>query len=119
MSQTQSMPRAAAALPPPIRPSAHRLVWSRIRRFFPSHAQALQTPAGALEVTWSLPGERGSRYATPILVRLEPGWVDDLEEADDWGRDVMVAKAAETVRLGLFGYEPDTALPQARVIVVG
>lgn len=119
-AQTMAVPRTPPmAMPPPYRPSAPRLVWNRIRRFFPAHAEVLQTPAGALEISWCLTGETGSRYATPILVRLERGWVADMEQADDWGRAVMVAKAAETVRLGMFGYEPDPPLPQARVIVVG
>lgn len=119
-AQTMAVPRTPPmAAPAPYRPSAHRLVWSRIRRFFPPHAEVLQTPAGALEITWCLTGDRGSRYATPVLVRLERAWVADVEAADDWGRSVMAARAAETVRLGMFGYEPQAPLPQARVIVVG
>ena len=122
MSPAQTMAAARTppmAVPAPYRPSAHRLLWSRIRRFFPPHAEVLQTPAGALEITWCLAGGRGSRYATPVLVRLERAWVADVEAADDWGRSVMASRAAETVRLGMFGYEPEAPLPQARVIVVG
>jgi hypothetical protein len=119
MSQVQSMPRRAAAMPHAHRPGAPRLLWSRIKRFFPPHSEVLQTARGGLEITWCLTGELGTRYATPVMVRLEREWVDELETADEWGRNVMIAKAAETVRLGMFGYEPVSALPQARIIIVG
>ena len=119
-AQTMAVPRTPRMkTPTPYRASAHRLLWNRIRRFFPPHAEVLQTPAGTLEISWSLTADRGSRYATPVLVRLERAWVADVEAADDWGRNVMAARAAETVRQGMFGYEPEAPLPQARVIIVG
>jgi hypothetical protein len=94
------------------------ILWERLRRLFPPHAVASTSAAGSLAITWALE-DAPARCATPILVRFEPRWLRSFEAATADARSTLADSADDVVRAGMLGYQPDTRVPQMRVIVVG
>lgn len=99
----------------------HAAIWGAVRHLFPKHAQAIQLPNGTLAISWAVRHQSGAHHemATPITVRLEPGLMASLREADDEQRKAIAAQQEAVFRAGLMGYDPFVAMPSARVIVLG
>ena len=107
--------------PTPMDP-ARAAIWETLRHLFPLHAQAIQLPNGTLAISWALDNQPGSAFqmATPITVRLEPGLEESLAAAASGEERRRIALQHEAVfRAGLMGYDPYTAVPKARVIILG
>jgi hypothetical protein len=95
--------------------------WECFRNLFPPHARAMQTGSGGLVISWALQGDAYSRFshATPISIRFEEELIQAMRAADPEQR-ISIAKRHEgVVKAGLVGYDPYTAVPKARVIVLG
>ncbi|MES2634261.1 MAG: hypothetical protein V4669_14920 [Pseudomonadota bacterium] len=120
-----STPEEAAA--PPARTSsldpARAAIWAAVRHLFPPHAQAIQLPTGTLAISWPISKQqhRDARYemATPITVRLEPDLLESLNVATAEQRKRIASNQEAAFRAGMIGYDPYTAVPKARVIVLG
>ncbi|MEP6791132.1 MAG: STAS/SEC14 domain-containing protein [Ramlibacter sp.] len=99
---------------------AHAALWDAMRHLFPLHAQAIQLPNATLAISWAT-SEPGAVYdmAVPITVRLEPQLMESLLAADDEQRKRIAADQETAFRAGLMGYDPYSAVPRARVIVLG
>ncbi|WP_395688125.1 STAS/SEC14 domain-containing protein [Caenimonas koreensis] len=100
---------------------ARAAIWASVRHLFPHHSQAIQLPTGTLAISWAIRSDESSDYemATPITVRLEPELAERLIAADDAERERMALALESSFREGLIGYDPYTAVPRARVIVLG
>lgn len=101
---------------------ARAAIWASVRHLFPQHSQAIQLPTGTLAISWAIRSEERSDFemATPITVRLEAELVEKLNAAaDDEERERMAIALESSFREGLIGYDPYTAVPRARVIVLG
>jgi hypothetical protein len=95
--------------------------WESLRYLFPPHARAIQTGSGALVISWALQHDPRARFthATPISIRFEDELIHAMRVADREER-ISIAKRHEgVVKAGLVGYDPYTAVPKARVIVLG
>ena len=95
-------PGEPVAEDPPVMDAARSAIWAALCHLFPPHAQAIQLPNGTLAISWSISHDPGAIYemATPITKRI-------------------AAQQEAAFRAGLMGYDPYTALPSARVIVLG
>jgi hypothetical protein len=81
----------------------------------------MQTGSGGLMISWALHRDARARFAhaTPISIRFEEELIHAMRAADPEER-IGIAKAHEgVVKAGLVGYDPYTAVPKARVIVLG
>ena len=81
----------------------------------------MQTGSGGLVISWALQGDPYARFthATPISIRFEEELIQAMRAADAQER-ISIAKRHEgVVKAGLVGYDPYTAVPKARVIVLG
>jgi len=96
-------------------------IWAAVRHLVPSHAQAIQLPNGALAISWAIANQPGAVYemATPITIRLEPDLLERLRDASADRRQSIAEQQEPSFRAGLMGYDPLTAVPKARVIVLG
>lgn len=100
--------------------AAHQLLWDRLRHLFPPHAQAPVTWSGAVSIAWRVADGPGpGRQSAPVLLQVEPDWLLRLLEAPSDGRAPLLDGAEALVRHGLQGYDPEPAVPRARVIVIG
>ncbi|MBC7604473.1 MAG: hypothetical protein H7255_17655 [Ramlibacter sp.] len=100
---------------------ARAAIWASVRHLFPIHSQAIQLPTGTLAISWAIRSENRADYemATPITVRLEGDLAERLNAACDEERERMALALEPSFREGLIGYDPYTAVPRARVIVLG
>ena len=101
--------------------SAHAAIWDAMRHLLPPHAQAVQLPNGTLAVSWATAGEPAAtqEMAAPLSIRLEPGLLAGLRQADAGQRERLAQRQEPAFRAGLVGYDPYTVIPKARVIVLG
>jgi hypothetical protein len=95
--------------------------WECFRYLFPPHARAMQTGSGGLVISWAMERDPHARFAhaTPISIRFEEELIHAMRVADAEQR-ISIAKRHEgVVKAGLVGYDPYTAVPKSRVIVLG
>ncbi len=98
----------------------HRLLWERLRHLFPPHAVASSTWSGSLAIGWRVADRPGpAAQSAPVLLQVEPDWLIALLESSDEARAALLDAAEALVRHGLQGYDPEPAVPRARVIVIG
>jgi hypothetical protein len=95
--------------------------WDSFRYLFPPHAKAVQTGSGGLVISWSLQPDAYTRFthATPISIRFEEELISMMRAADPLQRTSIAKQHEAIVKAGLIGYDPYTAVPKARVIVLG
>ncbi len=95
--------------------------WEAIRHLFPQNAVALELQHGDLLVSWKTNDDpfRPNKRSAPIYLRFEPGLVDTMRQASPQQRELLTAQEVETVKAGLWGYQPDDPLHNARFIVLG
>lgn len=95
--------------------------WEQIRSLFPENAVALQLQHGDLLVSWKTNDDRvhPHKRSTPIYLRFEPALLEQMRRASAREREAIAAREVDTVKAGLWGYEPDNPLQNARFIVLG
>ncbi|HXD39831.1 MAG TPA: hypothetical protein VN649_04675 [Ramlibacter sp.] len=95
--------------------------WESFRYLFPPHAKAVQTGSGNLMISWALQGDPYARFAhaTPIAIRFEEELIQTMRAADPQQRLGIAKRHEGVVKAGMVGYDPYTAVPKARVIVLG
>jgi len=95
--------------------------WESYRYLFPAHAKAVQTGSGGLMISWAIRGDPHARFdhATPISLRFEEDLIEAMRGADDEQRLKIAKRHEPSVKAGLVAYDPYTAVPKARVIVLG
>ena len=97
----------------------HWQFWQGIRHLFPAHANAVQTGAGSIAISWSMDDDphAAQETAAPIVIRASQDLFDILEVAPLDGDDFF-GQCVEKVKQGLTGYDPYALFPQVRVITV-
>ncbi|MDQ6881345.1 MAG: hypothetical protein M3150_04545 [Pseudomonadota bacterium] len=95
--------------------------WEAMRHLFPANAVAILLEQGDLLVTWKTNDDpvRPDKRSTPIHLRFDAALLDMMASATAKEREVLAAREADTVKKGLWGYEPDNPLQHARFIVLG
>lgn len=96
-------------------------LWEAIRHLFPENAVAIPLEQGDLLVSWKMNDDtfRPNRRSAPIYLRFDPVLIEKMKNATTKQREVIAAREAETVKAGLWGYQPDDPLHNARFIVLG
>lgn len=95
--------------------------WEQIRSLFPENAVAVQLEHGALLVSWKTNDDpvHPHKRSTPIYLRFEPALLERMRRASATERRAIAAREVDTVKAGLWGYEPENTVQNARFIVLG
>ena len=95
--------------------------WEAIRHLFPENAVAIALEQGDVLVSWKTNDDwfRPNKRSAPIYLRFDPELVEKMRLASPKQREIMVAREVDTVRAGLWGYQPEDPLQNARFIVLG
>ena len=95
--------------------------WEALRHLFPDNAVAIALEHGDLLVSWKTNDDpfRPNKRSAPIYLRFERALLDAMGEATPRQREVLAARQVDTVKAGLWGYQPDDPLHNARFIVLG
>lgn len=95
--------------------------WEQIRYLFPENAVAVPLEQGDLLVSWKTNDDpvHPHKRSTPIYLRFEPTLLERMRRSDANGRHVIAAREVDTVKAGLWGYQPDNPVQNARFIVLG
>lgn len=95
--------------------------WEAIRHLFPLNAVAIALEHGGLLISWKTNDDpfRPNKRSAPIYLRFDPALVDAMRHASPKQRELLAAREVETVKAGLWGYQPDDPLHNARFIVLG
>lgn len=106
---------------PDVRPldAGHWQLWQGIRHLFPEHANAVQTGAGSIAISWSMEYDPRATQdtAAPIVIRASQDLFEMLEFTT-LDEDDFLGQCVEKVKQGLTGYDPRALFPQVRVITV-
>ena len=95
--------------------------WEALRHLFPDNAVAIALEHGDLLISWKTNDDpfRPNKRSAPIYLRFEPALLDAMQKASPRQREVLAAHEVDTVKAGLWGYEPDDRMHNARFIVLG
>lgn len=95
--------------------------WEALRHLFPDSAVAMALENGDLLVSWRTNDDpfRPNKRSAPIYLRFDSSLLTEMQLATAEARETIAARAVETVKAGLWGYEPDDPLLNARFIVLG
>ena len=95
--------------------------WKALRHLFPDNAVALALEQGDLLISWKTNDDpfRPNKRAAPIYLRFERALMENMRQASPRQREILAAQEVDTVKAGLWGYQPDDPLHNARFIVVG
>jgi len=95
--------------------------WETLRQLFPNNAVALALEQGDLLISWKTNDDpfRPNKRAAPIYLRFERALIENMRQASPRQREVLAAREVDTVKAGLWGYQPDDPLHNARFILVG
>ena len=95
--------------------------WEALRHLFPDDAVAVALEHGDLLISWKTNDDllRPNKRSAPIFLRFEAALLTEMRLATFRDREQLLAREVETVRAGLWGYEPDDPLLNARFIVLG
>jgi hypothetical protein len=95
--------------------------WEAIRHLFPENAVAVPLEQGDLLISWKTNDDalRPNKRSAPIYLRFEPTLVEKMTLASPRQREILVMREVDTVKAGLWGYQPDDPLHNARFIVLG
>lgn len=96
-------------------------LWEAMRHLFPENAVAIPLEQGDLLISWRTNDDpfKPNKRSAPIYLRFEPGLIAKMEAASPREREVIALCEVETVKAGLWGYQPDDPLHHARFIVLG
>ena len=95
--------------------------WEAMRHLFPENAVAVPLEHGDLLISWKTNDDpfRPTKRSAPIYLRFEPALVEKMRLASPRQREILAAREVETVKAGLWGYQPDDPMHNARFIVLG
>lgn len=95
--------------------------WEAMRHLFPENAVAIPLQQGDLLVSWKTNDDpfRPNKRSAPIYLRFERALVQKMGLASPREREILAEREVETVKAGLWGYQPDDPLHNARFIVLG
>lgn len=95
--------------------------WNALRQLFPDNAVAIALEHGDLLISWKTNDDpfRPNKRAAPIYLRFESALLKAMRDASPRQREVVAAQQVDTVKAGLWGYQPDSSLHNARFIVLG
>lgn len=95
--------------------------WEAIRHLFPANAVALALEQGDLLISWKTNDDpfRPNKRSAPIYLRFDPPLLAAMREASPPQREILAQQEVETVKAGLWGYQPDDLLQNSRFIVLG
>ena len=95
--------------------------WEALRHLFPDNAVAVALEHGDLLISWKTNDDplRPNKRSVPIYLRFEAALLTEMRLATLKHREQLAVREVETVRAGLWGYEPDDPLLNARFIVLG
>ena len=95
--------------------------WEALRHLFPDNAVAIALEQGDLLISWKTNDDpfRPNKRSAPIYLRFERSLMEDMRQASPRQREILAGREVNTVKAGLWGYEPDDPLHKARFIVVG
>lgn len=96
-------------------------IWEAIRHLFPDNAVAIALEQGDVLVSWKTNEDRfqPNKRSAPIYLRFDPALVSTMLRASPKERESMAAREVDTVKAGLWGYQPEDPLQNARFIVLG
>lgn len=100
---------------------AHEAIWQAVAHLFPANAMVDQADYGCLLVSWPLRGARrpATRFATPVVIRIEPGLLLALWNSDgETRRDIALAQVP-IVEEALESHDPFSRIARCGVIVLG
>jgi hypothetical protein len=95
--------------------------WEALRHLFPQNAVAIALEHGDLLISWKTNDDpfRPNKRSAPIYLRFEAALLETMRQASPRQREALAAREVDTVKAGLWGYEPDDPLHNARFIVLG
>jgi hypothetical protein len=95
--------------------------WEAMRHLFPENAVAVPLEQGDLLISWKTGDDpfRPNKRSAPIYLRFEPALLEKMRLASPRQREIIVMREVDTVKAGMWGYEPDDPLQNARFIVLG
>ncbi|GAC1603891.1 MAG: hypothetical protein NVS3B2_08780 [Ramlibacter sp.] len=96
-------------------------IWDALRHLFPENAVALALEQGDLLISWKTNDDpfRPNKRTSPIYLRLDPSLLERMRSASPRQRELIATSQIDTVKHGLWGYEPDHTLHKARFIGLG
>ena len=96
-------------------------LWEAIRHLFPENAVAIALEQGDVLVSWKTNDDRfrPNKRSAPIYLRFDPTLIEKMKHGSPKQREIMVAREVDTVKAGLWGYQPDDPYHRARYIVLG
>lgn len=96
-------------------------IWEALRHLFPDNAVVVALENGSLLISWRTNDDpfRPNKRSAPIYLRFDATLVSEMQNATPKTREVIAARSVDTVKAGLWGYEPDDPLLNARFIVLG
>lgn len=95
--------------------------WEALRHLFPDNAVAVALENGDLLISWKTNDDpfRPNKRSAPIYLRFDTALLNEMQVATPKVREVIAGRSVDTVKAGLWGYEPDDPLMNARFIVLG
>ena len=95
--------------------------WEALRHLVPDNAVAIALEHGDLLISWKTNDDpfRLNKRSAPIYLRFERILLEAMRQASPRQRELIAARELDTVKAGLWGYEPDDPLYNARFIVLG
>ena len=95
--------------------------WQAISHLFPDNAVAIALEQGDLLISWKTEDDplRPNKRSSPIYLRFDPALVAAMREASPRQREILASQQVDTVKAGLWGYQPDDLLQNARFILLG
>lgn len=95
--------------------------WEALRHLFPSNAVAIALEHGDLLISWKTNADpfRPNKRSAPIYLRFDQALLQAMQQATPRQREILTAREVDTVKAGLWGYQPDDPLDNARFIVLG
>ena len=96
-------------------------LWEAIRHLFPDNTVAIALEQGDVLVSWKTNDDRfrPNKRSAPIYLRFDPSLVQRMRQGSPNQREIMVTYEVDTVKAGLWGYQPDDPHHCARYIVLG
>lgn len=95
--------------------------WEALRHLFPDNAVAVPLENGDLLISWKTNDDpfRPNKRSAPIYLRFDAALLTEMQMATSKARELIASRSVETVKAGLWGYQPDDPLLNARFIVLG
>ena len=95
--------------------------WEAMHHLFPANAVVIALERGDLLISWKTGDDpfRPNKRSAPIYLRFDPALVATMRAATPRQREILAGREVETVKAGLWGYQPDDPLHHARFIVLG